>query len=115
MYHSRWIRISIVIVFVLTIFAAPSSPALAQNPATGKVIAWGSNNFGQNNVPAGLSGVVAIDAGQYHSLALKSDGTVVAWGSNGAGETDIPAGLSDVVAIDAGGSHNLALKGMARW
>jgi len=33
--------------------------------------------------PAGLSGVTAIAAGGFHSLALKSDGTVVAWGGTG--------------------------------
>jgi LPXTG-motif cell wall-anchored protein len=34
----------------------------------------------------GLSRVIAIAAGAYHSLAVKSDGTVWAWGGNGAGQ-----------------------------
>jgi trimeric autotransporter adhesin len=29
----------------------------------GTVVAWGNNSMGQCNVPAGLSGVVAITAG----------------------------------------------------
>jgi alpha-tubulin suppressor-like RCC1 family protein len=45
-----------------------------------------------------LKNVVAIAAGYYHSLALKSDGTVVAWGYNYEGETNVPAGLTNVVA-----------------
>ena len=40
----------------------------------------GDNDFGPDHRPAGLSGVVAIAAGIFHSLALKSDGTVVALG-----------------------------------
>ena len=48
------------------------------------MVAWGCGqgvpDFGQCNVPSGLSGVTAIAAGSYHSLALKGDGTVVAWG-----------------------------------
>jgi hypothetical protein len=39
----------------------------------GTVVAWGWNNYGQCNVPAGLSNVVAVAAGGYHSLALKVD------------------------------------------
>ena len=69
----------------------------------------GNNGSGQTTVPAGLSNVVAIAAGDSHSLALKSDGTVVAWGYNGEGQTTVPAGLSNVVAIAAGGYHSLAL------
>jgi len=42
------------------------------------VVAWGSNDFGQTNVPAGFERVTAIAAGSYHSAALKNDGTVVA-------------------------------------
>ena len=79
--------------------------------SNGTIVAWGYNNYGQTNVPAGLSNVVAIAAGGDHSLALKSDGTVVAWGagakldlSTGAdyGQAMVPS-LSGVSAIAAGG------------
>jgi len=57
------------------------------------------------------SGVVAIAAGSYHSVALKSDGSVVAWGDNTFGQTSVPAGLQTmVVAIAAGYDHTVALK-----
>jgi alpha-tubulin suppressor-like RCC1 family protein len=65
-------------------------------------------------VPAGLSGVKEVAAGNAtsFSLALKSDGTVVAWGDNQAGETTVPAGLSGVKEVAAGNatSFSLALK-----
>lgn len=78
----------------------------------GTVIASGANRDGQTNVPAGLTGVVAIaaNAGSDFSLALKSDGTVVGWGYNGNGELNFPAGLNDAVAIAAGGNFSLVLK-----
>jgi hypothetical protein len=34
------------------------------------VLGWGDNTYGQTNVPPGLSGVVSIDAGNYHNLAI---------------------------------------------
>ena len=58
----------------------------------GTIWAWGYNNEGQlGNGTAGtcrtipeqvkvLSDVSAIVAGNYHSLAIKTDGTVWAWG-----------------------------------
>ena len=76
----------------------------------GLVAAWGENVDGQCDVPAGLADVVAVAAGEYHSLALKADGTVIAWGANWDGQCDIPAGLADVVAVAAGEYHSLALK-----
>ncbi len=99
----------------------------------GTVWAWGSNSDGQlgtgtnlnvNAQPAQvttLSDVVAISAGGYHSLALKSDGTVWAWGSNlygglGRGNnlsSSIPVqipGLAGVKSISAGYFHSLLLK-----
>lgn len=63
----------------------------------GTVWAWGDSSFGQlgdgtttshvtpQQVP-GLSGIVAIAAGDAHSLALKDDGTVWAWGCNTYGQ-----------------------------
>jgi YVTN family beta-propeller protein len=76
---------------------------------------------------SGLSGVVAVAGGQFHSLAVKSDGTVWAWGSNNyaqlgyavesnsdtPGQVIGPGGsgfLTGVVAIAGGGAHSLALK-----
>jgi alpha-tubulin suppressor-like RCC1 family protein len=71
----------------------------------GSVAAWGDNSQGQLgnnitnisyvplevNITPGVSAlygrtVVAIAAGQYHSLALCSDGTVAAWGYNNIGQ-----------------------------
>ena len=67
-----------------------------------------------------LTNVVAMAAGQSHTLALRSDGTVVAWGSNSAGtlgnggvggfstvpvQVVGPGGvgvLTDIVAVSAG-------------
>ena len=46
--------------------------------AGGTVLVWGGNTYGQTNVPNGLSNVVAIAAGGWHNLALKSNGKVTA-------------------------------------
>ncbi len=77
-------------------------------------MAWGCRgyDFGQCSVPAGLSGVTAIAAGNWHSLALRNDGTVVAWGcgsDHDHGQCSVPAGLRDVTAIAAGSEFDLAL------
>jgi len=106
----------------------------------GQVFAWGNNSGGQlgNNstasssvaVPVDMSGalagktVVAIAAGDMHSMALTSDGNVFAWGSNWSGQlgnnsttsspVPVPVDMNGalagktVVAI-AGMSHSLAL------
>ncbi len=72
----------------------------------------------------GLSNVVQVAGGDWHALALKSDGTVWAWGSNsygqiGQGTWGTPAffatpqqvpGLTDIVAVAAGYEHSMALK-----
>ena len=73
------------------------------------IVAWGQNDYGQTTVPAGLSNVVAIAGGGFHSLALRADGMVAAWGDNYWGQTNVPAGLSNVVAVAAGGWHSLAV------
>ena len=49
--------------------------------AASEVTAWGWNDYGQTDVPSGLTNVVAIAGGAEHSLALTAEGRVVAWGA----------------------------------
>src|SRR5262249_55864601 len=69
----------------------------------------------------GISGISAIAADDYQTIALKSNGTVWAWGDNFYGQlgngTTTPSstpvqvsGLSGAVAIASGASHTLAVK-----
>jgi alpha-tubulin suppressor-like RCC1 family protein len=117
----------------------------------GTLAAWGYNTSGQlgtgsttqsmvpvaviqNGVLAGKT-VIAIAAGEYHSLALCSDGTVAAWGLNAQGQLGINSTTSStapvavlrtsgalsgktVVAVAAGDFYSLALCSdgtMAAW
>lgn len=68
---------------------------------------------------SGLTGVVAIDAGGSHALALRSDSTLWAWGNNNWGalglgdRTNRPGpsrlnSLDRVTALAAGSDHSLA-------
>ncbi len=80
----------------------------------GTVAAWGceadpEHDYGQCDVPEGLSDVVAVAAGVGHSLAVKADGTVVGWGWMDV--ISLPAELADVVAVSAGDNAiDIALK-----
>jgi alpha-tubulin suppressor-like RCC1 family protein len=80
----------------------------------GTVVVWGSDQYGQTNVPVGLSNVVAIAKGGNEAanqvLALQADGNLVAWGGSNA-QTNVPAGLTNVVAAAVGSAHSLALIG----
>ena len=76
----------------------------------GTVVAWGSNNLSQSTVPAGLTDVIGVSAGAFHSIALKADGSVVGWGSNTNGQLNVPAMLprSYLVATTARASFAVA-------
>jgi len=107
----------------------------------GTLAAWGSNTYGQlgnggstsSNVPVAVSTagvmagkvVIAVAAGQSHSLALCADGTLLAWGMNFFGQlgngtytnSNVPVAVSTagvlagktVSAVAAGNDHSLAL------
>ena len=53
----------------------------------GTITIWGSNEYGQSDVPEELlSNIVAISSGYRHSLALLADGTIIGWGANHDGQ-----------------------------
>jgi alpha-tubulin suppressor-like RCC1 family protein len=102
-----------------------------------EVMTWGRNELGQLGI--GVSGedknktfpiilndmekIVALAAGENHSLALSNDGNVWSWGNNRHGQLgignfeiiqkDTPQNvllLTDIMTIDAGAAHSLALQ-----
>jgi alpha-tubulin suppressor-like RCC1 family protein len=107
----------------------------------GNLVAWGLNRDGQlgngftsdSMLPvlvnqSGVLGdktVVSVASGNYHNLALCSDGTVAAWGKNGIGQlgnntttnSSVPALVTQsgvlagktVAAVAAGSDHSLVL------
>src|ERR1017187_7886882 len=81
-----------------------------QNCFADPVIVWGSNTYGQTNISATVTNVIALAAGDSHCLALRVDGTVIAWGQNISGQTNVPANVTNVVSIAAGSRHSLALR-----
>lgn len=76
----------------------------------GKLIAWGSDNYGETDVPLDLYNVVAVAAGGNHTLALRNDGMVFAWGYGHYDQTAVPGGLNNAVAIAGGDDHSVALR-----
>jgi O-glycosyl hydrolase len=88
-----------------------SAPVIGQLMTTAPAVrGWGDNSLGQAGVPVSASNAVAVAAGGWHSLALRSDGTTLAWGDNSAGQCNLPSGLTNVLAISAGGYHSLAIR-----
>ena len=73
------------------------------------LIAWGEGWNGECQVPVGMTNVVQISAGGYHSLALLSDGHVIGWGDNSWGQLNVPPDVTNVVAISAGGGEKTGL------
>lgn len=104
--------------------------------ANGTVYSWGKNTEGQLGIASptsgintptlvpGLTGIVAIAGGEYHSIALKNDGTVWSWGRNVEGQlgngtqgassyssTPVQAtGVSSIIAIAGGRYWSAALR-----
>lgn len=114
--------------------AAGLEHTLVVSSTDGKVWAFGRNDFGQLGCSdwahrdsavevTGLTDVIAVAAGGYHSMALKSDNSLWVWGGNSAYQLGLgPADNVDknepvqlvipgvvVEAIAAGGDHSLAL------
>ncbi|MBT3980436.1 MAG: hypothetical protein HOE90_03735 [Bacteriovoracaceae bacterium] len=67
---------------------------------------WGSNSFGQTEVPK-LRRPTYVTAGGHHTCALDSSG-VKCWGKNNFGQTDVPK-LNGPIQVLAGAKHTCAL------
>jgi alpha-tubulin suppressor-like RCC1 family protein len=122
---------------IIAVSAGPSGWHSLLLRADGTVWACGDNQFGQlgngttlnSFTPVevkGVSGVgvlsniIAIAAGNFHSMALAADGTLYTWGRNSHGQLGLGntvdsaypvhvPGIYDVTAIAAGGYHSLLL------
>ncbi|MGB3464118.1 MAG: cadherin domain-containing protein [Cyclobacteriaceae bacterium] len=76
------------------------------------VVSWGSDEFGETNVPTDLEDVIAVDGGLFHSMALKADGSLVGWGDNELfDQLEAPSGLGRFYDLSVGSFHNIALYG----
>jgi hypothetical protein len=77
-----------------------------------QVAVWG-NYYGESNLPAGLTNVVAISGGllsQMDCLALNGNGTVLTW--PGSSPTNVTASVTNLIAISCGANegNNLGLR-----
>ena len=114
---------------VVTLILIATESGWAQNP--GFIWAWGSDmehQLGAGGTGASvypirpnIGGIVVVNAGGFHNLALKSDGTFVAWGGNrdgqncngtlSSGSFPIPVkAFAGALAGAGGGIHSLVLK-----
>ena len=86
----------------------------------GDVWTWGANESGQlgdgtttdRTTPVrvqGINDVIAIAAGDSHTVALRRNGTVWTWGKNSLIPVQVQ-GLDNITAIAAGGGHTVALR-----
>lgn len=90
--------------------------SLRTDPLPGSISLWGLLDHGLEEIPEG-DDFTAVAAGDYHALALRTDGTLVAWGAGTTntgtfphyGQSIVPAG-NDFVAIAAGALHSMALR-----
>lgn len=78
--------------------------------ADGSIMAFGSNYFGEADVPVPNTGFVTIAAAGFHSLGLRADGSIAAWGHNEHAQLDVVTPNAGFVEIDASNWHSLGLR-----
>ena len=83
---------------------------MALNPQNGRVACWGSNIYGECNVPSDLPAVRMAAVGPSHVLAIEESSRLVrAWGRSSDGEIAVPGDLGPCIAVAAGDRHSVAV------
>ncbi len=99
---------------LLDIPERPAAPLIGTDIVAGKwhgsLATRGNLAYGPCGEPLSTTGVIAIAAGDEHSLALRADGSILAWGDCRWGLCSEPVPNTGFVAIATGDDHNLALK-----
>ena len=90
--------------------AATSAPPAVLSVEGSTVIAWGNNDHGQTNVPAGLGDTIALVGGYSSSAALSASGNWVFWGDTtqfpptGSNWTGLAPGYDSALGLQADGT-----------
>lgn len=105
-----------VLLMALSVTAAGTAQQMPDLEVPERLLAWGSDDYGQSSVPTVPAPTVAtsnrfrrLSAGRWHSAAVTSDGQLVAWGRNDAGQCNVPTTSTPFVRVSAGGWHTMAL------
>ncbi|MBM3903334.1 MAG: hypothetical protein FJ379_14810 [Verrucomicrobia bacterium] len=86
------------------------APRIRLLQPAGRVLAWGTNQFGQTNVPFSVGDSISLAAGYGHSAALAETGRVIPWGTNDLGQLLVPADATNLVSLSAGASQTMGLR-----
>lgn len=90
--------------------ADPAPPRLASGGgnhscatnASGALVCWGFNLYGQIDVPSSLGAPKAVDVGAFHTCAIGADDLVSCWGATQNGATNVPSDVGAASSISAG-------------
>ncbi len=95
-----------VLVFTLLL---KSIDSYGHDSSSGSILVWGHDLYGQCSVPEPNEEFIAVAAGGFHNLGLKSDGSIVAWGHNEFGQCEVPEPNTGFTFIACGNYHSMAI------
>ena len=99
--------------FTVAEYPAPSVVSITpSNGATGTTVDITDlvgSDFRENATVKLRKDIIAVAAGYYHTVGLKTDSTVVAVGENSSGQCNVSS-WANIAAVSAGNSHTVGLK-----
>lgn len=101
---SRIARYGALLTLCVLALAAPRAHA------QGSIAAWGGNSNGQVSGTPTSDNFIAVAAGRFHNVALRSDGSLAAWGYNSNGQVSATPTTGTYRAVAAGWFHSAAIR-----